>query len=109
MKKALYLMLISATLDYAHAQTELPTHAWTATLKAVDETGQPIPNANASVGYFSKSQPASINGLTDTNGLFTASHTAYSGLLGFVAGKPGYYTTRAPSYDLGYTYDAARW
>jgi hypothetical protein len=74
----------------------------------VDESGNPIAGAKASVGYYSHSQAASIGGLTDTNGAFTASHDAYSGELGFSAEKTGYYITRE-GYDLGFTYDSARW
>jgi len=50
-----------------------------------------------------------MDGLTDTNGIFGASHSAHSGILGFAAEKAGYYTTREPSYDLGFTYDPAKW
>jgi len=77
-------------------------------VKVVDEVGNPIVGAKASVGYYSKSQPASIDGLTDTNGVFTASHEAYSGELGFTAEKAGYYITRE-GYDLGFTFDSAKW
>ena len=91
----LILTIIATT---AFAQTSL--HKWKVTLKVVDEVGQPVVGAKAGVGYFSKSLPASIDGLTDTNGIFMASHSAHSGLLGFVAEKAGYYTTREPSYDL---------
>jgi hypothetical protein len=106
MKNLVILILVSIVTSCACAQTE---HEWKVTLKVVDETGQPVAGAKASVGYFSHSTPASIDGLTDTNGLFRVSHSAYSGLLGFVAEKAGYYTTREPSYDLGFTYDPVKW
>jgi hypothetical protein len=95
-------------LNGASAQTLPVKHEWNVTLKVVDEDGQPIGDAKAEVGYFSKSQPASIDGLTDTNGIFKASHFAYSGLLGFVGQKSGYYTTRK-GYELGFEYDSYKW
>jgi hypothetical protein len=109
MKNIICLILAGIAINCVCAQT-LPTkHEWKVTLKVVDEAGNPISAASASVGYFSKSRPASINGLTDTNGVFTASHSAYSGLLGYTAEKIGYYTTREPSCDLGFTYDPIKW
>jgi hypothetical protein len=65
------------------------------------------PQPKTGVGYYSKSQPASIDGLTDTNGVFIALHRAYSGILGFAVEKAGYYTTRQ-GYDLGFVYDEAK-
>ena len=106
--KIVYLILTCVAINFVCAQS-LILHEWKVTVKVVDETGQPIADAKTGVGYFSKSQPASIDGLTDTNGLFKASHFAYSGLLGFSAEKTGYYITRLPSYDLGFTYDPAKW
>jgi hypothetical protein len=108
MKKIIYLILAVITVNFTRAQT-LPTkHEWHATLKVIDEAGMPIARANASIGYYTNSIPTSADGLTDTNGIFSASHSAYSGLLGFTAEKPGYYITRK-GYDLGFTYDLARW
>jgi hypothetical protein len=107
MKKTVYLLITSIAI--ACAQADLIEHEWNVTLKVVDEAGQPVPAAKASVGYFSKSQPASIDGLTDTNGVFMASHRANSGILGFTVEKAGYYMTRKPSYELGFTYDYATW
>jgi hypothetical protein len=102
-------ILILIAINCASAQVALIEHEWKVTLKVVDESGQPVAAARANVGYFSKSQPKSIDGLTDTNGIFKASHLAYSGILGFTAEKAGYYTTREPSYELGFTYDQAKW
>jgi len=93
----------------AYAQPTLVKHEWRVTLKVVDEAGQPIAGAKAGIGYFTNSIGTAIRGLTDTNGIFLASHDAYSGELGFAAEKKGYYPTRKPSYDLGFTYDPARW
>ena len=109
MKIIICLILFANAVNFTHAQTAPVKHEWNVTLKVVDESNQPIAAAKAEVGYFSKSQPATIDGLTDTNGLFKASHSAYSGLLGFVAQKAGYYKTKKPTYDLGFAYDPVRW
>ena len=106
MKTSICLILVIIATA-AFAQTSL--HEWKVTLKIVDETGEPVVGAKASVGYYSHSVPALIDGLTDTNGFFMTSHSARSGILGFSARKAGYYTSREPSYDLGFTYDPARW
>ena len=107
MKKNICLIIAGILINSAYAQTAL--YEWKVTLKVVDERGQQVAGAKASVGYYSHSVPASIDGLTDTNGVFTASHSAHSGILGFTAVKAGYYTTREPSYDLGFTYDPVKW
>lgn len=109
MKNSICLILTGIAINWACAQTDTLEHEWKVTLKVVTETGQPVAGAKAVVGYYSKSIPVSIDGLTDTNGIFTASHSAHSGILGFAVEKVGYYTTREPSYDLGFTYDPAKW
>lgn len=91
-----------------NAQT-LEKHEWKVTLKVVDESGNPIAGAIASVGYFDHSQPASIDGLTDSNGVFMASQNSFGGELGFSAKKPGYYPTREPSYNLDFDYKSTNW
>jgi len=105
MKKIISLVLTNIVINYAYAQTE---HEWHATLKVVNETGVPIATANAGIGYYTNSVGASADGLTDTNGFFSASHRSYGGTLGFSAEKAGYYTTRL-SYNLPFSYDAAKW
>lgn len=109
MKNVICLILAGITLNYACAQTALPEYEWKVTLKVVDEIGQPVAGAKTGVGYFTNSVGTSTKGLTDTNGIFIVSHRAHSGILGFSAEKAGYYPTREPSYDLGFTYDSARW
>ena len=89
----------------ACAQTQ---HEWRVTLKVMDDVGQPVAVAKAGVGYYSDRASKSINGLTNTNGIFVASHLSYGGELGFGVEKAGYYTT-SMSYLLGYDYDAAKW
>jgi hypothetical protein len=75
---------------------------WKVTLKVVDDNGQLVADAKVGVGYYEHSQPASIDGLTDKNGIFKASHNtpAIIAELGFGAEKAGYYTTRAPGIVL---------
>ena len=108
MKKTACLILIGIIVNTASAQPAPLKHQWHVTLKVVDESGMPIPRAKVRVAYYSKSEPASLDGLTDTNGSFEASRPAYSGLLGFTAEKTGFYSTKA-SYDLGFTYDSEKW
>jgi hypothetical protein len=108
MKSTICLILFGMTVNCACAQTNPLKHEWKVTLKVVDDNGQPVANARAGIGYFSNHVGASIDGLTDTNGIFRASHSAYSGLLGFAVEKSGYYTTRQ-EYDLGFTYEPAKW
>lgn len=91
MKAFLCLIFLTASCGFAQG------NKWTVTLKVIDDTGQPVTNANAGVGsYFGprteeKDNATSIDGITDTNGLFTASHVAWGGLLSFVAEKNGYF------------------
>jgi hypothetical protein len=75
---------------------------WKVTLKVVDDNGQPVADAKVGVGYYEHSQPASIDGLTDNNGIFEASHhtRAIIAELGFSAEKAGYYKTSSPGVVL---------
>jgi hypothetical protein len=63
-------------------QESVWTHPWTATIKVVDENGQPFVGAEVEVSYYVKPPPGeneaggSVNGLTDTNGIVRLSHTA---------------------------------
>ncbi len=90
------------------AQTRLTDHKWTATLRVVDETGQPVSGAEAWVSFYLPPSPDKptdngdkIKGVTDINGIFTASHTDRSEFLGFHVQKKGYYTT-ATEYTLSF-------
>lgn len=77
-------------------------HRWTAKIKVVDHDGNPIVGANVSVQYDVPIKPFSsqptygeVNGITDTNGVFTASHTDTSLGIGIIAQKTGYYASHA--------------
>jgi hypothetical protein len=112
MKTYICLILAALTCNCAMAQLNLSNLTWKMTLKVVDEQGNPVSAANAGVGFYTNSQPTSINGITDTNGLFSASETVEpSGggyLLGFSAEKDGYYTTRS-ELELDAKYDPIKW
>jgi hypothetical protein len=107
MKNIICLFLTGIAIHCSWAQ-QLVKYEWNVSLKVIDETGNPIAAAHTSVGYFADSRPASLDGLTDASGLFTASHEAFGGELGFTAEKTGYYTT-SEGYDLGFTYDPKKW
>ena len=80
---------------------EFGPHPWTATIKLVGEDGNPIVGADVAVQYnivpvpTDPNQPkyGEIKGLSDTNGLFGASHTDNSLGLAITVDKSGYYTT----------------
>jgi hypothetical protein len=108
------ISLFIAAIVICCAKFLLTEHEWKVTIKVVDETGQPIAGAKTSVGYYSHSQPASIDGLTDKDGIFKASHftSAIIADLGFSAEKAGYYITRPPGIELrnyGQYSDLSKW
>jgi hypothetical protein len=103
------LSIIAITTSCANAQlSTAPTPEWKVTLKVVDDVGNPVANAKADVGYGTDH----ITGLTDTNGMFVASHRDKSYALGFLVTKDGYYTTRQ-EYEMGWAYqyktNKAKW
>jgi hypothetical protein len=102
------LLLLAATCTFA--QNGSANYEWKATMRVIDESGNPISGANAVVGYFTNSQPASALGITDSNGMFMASHSLPEPMaeVGFQADKSGYYTTTAER-QLGPQYDPAQW
>lgn len=110
MKYYTCLALLLFVASWAPAQTSPTNHEWKVTLKLVDENGVSVPGANAGVGFYTNSMPASIDGKTDTNGLFMATYSAQSDLaqLGFYAEKSGYYSTRM-GYLLEPPYDTLKW
>jgi hypothetical protein len=90
------------------------TREWKATIAIVDETGRPVSGATVSVmfSYFSSMDErisTNITELSDTNGMFQASH-AYTGApdMLFRAAKDGYYTA-SQHHDLGDHYSAELW
>jgi hypothetical protein len=110
MKYYTYLALMLLAASCAFAQPGATNYEWKATLRAVDESGNPISGANADIGYYANSQPANALGITDTNGMFTASHAVPESLaeVSLQAEKSGYYTTWERRL-LGPNYDPAKW
>ena len=108
MKNALILLsLILAVLTNSCAFGQTPAspdqfgpHKWTATVKVIGEDGNPIVGADVACQYTVPTKPNSsdqtygeVKGVTDTNGMFSASHTDSSWDLGASAQKDGYYNT----------------
>jgi hypothetical protein len=113
MKKLIYLILSVVFVSNVFAQTSADEHTWTATVKVVDENGVPVPKANVRVGYYTNNTSVGIEGTTDTNGIFVATHSTstfnyveYG--LAFTVGKEDYYGTISEC-DLGLPYNAVKW
>jgi len=83
--------------------TNLPTKPWSATIKVVGENELPANAVDIAVAYTKPPYSFSdnpiyhgiISGITDSNGIFSATHDDRSGSLGFSVNKQGYYTTRS--------------
>jgi hypothetical protein len=83
---------------------ELGPHTWTATIKVIGEDGNPIFGADVAVSYTLPPPPgrnleagpdwSQVKGLTDANGVFSATHTDSSLDLAVIVNKSGYYTTQ---------------
>jgi hypothetical protein len=96
-------ILLLATAGYSLAMPIIfPTKPWNATLKIIGEDGQPISNADISIFYTippmvfpddSGKYNGKISGITDANGLFSATHIDRSGELRFQIHKVGYYSS----------------
>jgi hypothetical protein len=104
MKTLTYLILTLAIGGCAFAQPEITGAKWNLTLNVTDENGQPVPDAQVSIGYRPKRkpgqsvadyrlQPAELKGFTDTNGFFATSHTDTSWNIRIDVEKSGYYFT----------------
>jgi hypothetical protein len=115
MNKIICLILTAVAAGCVQAQN---FQEWKVTLKAVDDDGQLVTNAQAWVAYGiplsaqSAQQPKDwdkVEGLTDDNGIFVAEHQdtgSYS--LGIHIRKAGYYPTDHV-YDLGAAYKLEIW
>ncbi len=104
MKKTLSSLVIFV-IGFSHAQTLPQEHLWTATLKAVDEIGQPVVGARVFVDFSVYKE--AVSGLTDTNGLLVVSHRDATENLGIRANKNGYYSFLL-EYNKG-AYNPERW
>lgn len=96
MKKVIYLLIL---LDVAIAEAQIfpPEHEWTATVKVVDDAGQPVVGAKVRVSY-SVYVKDPVSGSTDTNGVFIATHRDATEHLGINVEKPGYYPSALTYY-----------
>jgi hypothetical protein len=118
MKLTLYAILGFALASIGQAQQRdlPPVPEWNATVKVVDESGQPVPGADVTIGYYvppSEGESvglASKKGFTDTNGVFSASERSTTTDLFIGAGKQGYYRAHL-DYELGLwlQYDPVKW
>jgi hypothetical protein len=107
--KTILILIALGVAAIGCAQIPFLAPEWKITMQVVDETGRPISDAQASVGYVkpnSGDQADSIDGNTDTNGLFTASGRSYSRLYLNVK-KTGYYSA-GKIYDI-YVTDKPRY
>lgn len=104
MKKTLRLIIAGIAIS-ACAQIEPPKHDWNVTLKVVDDTGQPVGFANTWVYFLLTNQ---IAGLTDTNGVFVATHYDGSENLAFQIKKLNYYSVWI-DYHMGRNYTPEKW
>jgi hypothetical protein len=92
MKNA-FLFLVSVGLGVANVPAALLSPKWEATVKVVDESGQPVSGAYVMIGYYVAPPPdesvgvAKKDGVTDTNGIFRASKRSRSPDLMFTAQK----------------------
>jgi len=103
----IFFFLVFATLTDSSVIGQTPDlppqfgpHQWTATVTVIGEDGSPVPATDVSLQYsvptpLGSSDPTfgEVKGLTDTNGIFYASHTDSSQDLGVVIEKAGYYAT----------------
>lgn len=88
MKTLICGILIVLTSKFAFGQARPGAYPWSITFKILDDAGQPVASAKVQVGYMQTNQ---IDGLTDSNGVFVATHTDRTFALGFVVKKEGYY------------------
>jgi hypothetical protein len=113
MKLLKCLFILALALNSTLAQNK---PLWNATIKVIDEAGQPIAGADAKMSWNVNASDGTLTfdkseGLTDTNGIFSTSHEANGSIdLAFSASKSGYYSTRisqeiAPLKDS----DPAKW
>jgi hypothetical protein len=108
MKTTAYIAIFAMMASCAIGQLlTAPTPTWKVTLKVVDDDGYPVAGAKAIVGFMGINH---IDGLTDTEGIFKASHRDKSFGLGFDIIKNGYYKSHEV-YDMGwsYQYNEAKW
>ena len=103
--------------EHAIYLSELHGTKWTATIHVVDDDGKAVQGASVIVSYAVPPGPdegnefswKKIEGLSDVNGVFTATHLDSSHTLGFDVKKDGYYISHG-SYEFAFPgqYDSQR-
>jgi hypothetical protein len=104
MKTLTYLILALMVGVCAFAQPEITGAKWNVTLRIIDENGQPVADAQVSIGYHAtripgqseadyRESPTQFTGQSDTNGIFSASHTDTSWSIRIGIEKSGYYSS----------------
>lgn len=107
MRTGLFLLLAFGSIGCSDAQQVSETRQWSITLKIVDETDQSVPNAQVAVSYLlptpvgEELRSGRVSGLTDTNGVFSATHQDRTSGLGIHVEKKAYYPSFV-SYQFGY-------
>ena len=118
MKALLCLSIAVGAMSCAQSQlkTNIPENTWKATLKVIDGGGRSVTGAVAWVSFYitpplgQTEASEKIEGLTDSSGLFTASHRDRSLFLGFHAEKAGYYPAWFEyALDFPTQYDPVKW
>ena len=94
-KLILLIILLSTTACLAMADRAKIT------IRVIDETGEPVQGANTHVGFFDEKKH---RGLTDTNGLFSASGNPPYHEISYGVRKEGYYQ-HWDEYAFSWTYD----
>lgn len=116
MQSLLTLVTALTVVGCANAQEEPARQQWHATIKVIDESGQPVAGASATMSWYVGGPEESttfdkVEGLTNTNGICTVSHAANGSIsLGFTAGMAGYYSA-TKAYELAQldADDQAKW
>jgi hypothetical protein len=102
MKTTMSLLVASIALTgCAQMQTITPPE-WKVTLRVVDESGQPVAKAKAEVEYIKPGTSGTalrLDGLTDTNGQFSATERSWGRLYLHVS-KTGFHSANS-LYDIG--------
>jgi hypothetical protein len=115
MKKLTCLFTIALACSSVLAQSSKPD--WSATIKVIDETSQPVTGADVEMSYYVQPPPGeheaggNVHGLTDINGVVRLSHSNTGSIgLGFQATKAGYYaTTKGHEFVQFKDSDSAKW
>jgi hypothetical protein len=116
-KNLAWAFLYIATVGCVTAQNTASTKPkWNATIKVIDESGQPVLGAKAQMSWNVNRPDGSttsdkIEGLTDGSGIFSTSHEANGSTdLGFMATKQGYYPSKT-GYGIAQLNDSdpAKW